>query len=76
MNDYSYSKSSSSSMSDVEVKEAAVNLVLQSQTDYKIMAEMMRRVERMMQNSSTNSELFRYKLAELRRSIEQVKVHL
>jgi hypothetical protein len=63
-------------MSDVEVKEAAVNLVLQSQTDHKIMTEMLRRVVNKLQNPGITSELFRYKMGELKRAIEQVKVHL
>ena len=76
MNDYSCSKSSSSSMNHDEVKDAAVNLVLQSQTDYKIMTEALKRATRIVQNPGASCELFRYKMAELKRAIEQVKVHL
>jgi hypothetical protein len=63
-------------MNDAQVKDAAVNLVLQSQTDHKIMTEMLRRVVNILQNPVITGELFRYKMGELKRAIEQVKVHL
>jgi len=67
---------STSKSTDELAKEAAVQLVIDNQTDHKIMAEALKRATRIIQNPGESSELFLYKVAELKRAIEQVKVYL
>jgi hypothetical protein len=67
---------STSKSTDELAKEAAVQLVIDNQTDHKIMAEALKRATRIIQNPGASSELFLYKVAELKRAIEQVKVYL
>lgn len=51
-------------------------LIIEKATDHKIIKEALRRANRMLNNPGASSELFLYKLAELKRAIEQVKIHL
>jgi len=72
----SWPEPSTSKSTDELAKEAAVQLVIDNQTDHKIMAEALKRATRIIQNPGESSELFLYKVAELKRAIEQVKVYL
>jgi D-arabinose 5-phosphate isomerase GutQ len=68
--------SSTSKPTSELAKEAAVQLVIDNQNDYKIMNEATKRVTNILERSGCNSELFRYKLQQLKHALEQVKIHL
>jgi hypothetical protein len=57
-------------------KDVLVQLVLDDLSDHRIINEALKRVNRMIKNPGSSSDLFRYKMVELQRAIGQVKVHL